>query len=227
MKITYYGHSCLLVEGLDKRVIIDPFLSGNPASGIDPADIEVDAVILTHGHDDHFGDTLAIAARNQCQVIAVHELAAFCSGKGVNAHGMNIGGSYDFGGFRVKLTPAFHSSSVRDGDDVRYAGEAAGVILTMGGKTLFHSGDTCLFSDLKLIGELHTIDVAALPIGDNYTMGPDEAVLAAQWVKAGAIIPIHYNTFPVIRQEAGAFAAALQTKDITCVALRNGESYSL
>lgn len=227
MKITYYGHSCLFVEGGGKQVIIDPFLSGNPASGVSARDIKADAVILTHGHDDHFGDTLEIAIRNKCPVIAVYELGMFCRSKGANAHTMNIGGAYDFGGFRVKLTPAFHSSSVQDGERLVYAGLAAGIILTMDGKSLYHSGDTCLFSDMKLIGERHRIDVAALPIGDNFTMGPDDAVAAAEWIGAKTVIPIHYNTFPVIRQDPAAFAAALAAKGIACAPLRSGESFSL
>lgn len=208
-------------------MVIDPFLSGNPASVIKPSELEVDAVILTHGHDDHFGDTLEIARRNRCPVIAIHELAMFCHSKGTEAHGMNIGGSHDFSGFRVKLTQAFHSSSVRDGDRLQVAGDPAGVLLTMDGKTLYHSGDTCLFGDMKLIGERNAIDAAALPIGSNYTMGPDDAAVAAEWLGARTVIPVHYNTFPLIRQDAASFAAALQEKGIACAVLQYGESLSL
>lgn len=229
MKVTYYGHSCFLVEADGVRVILDPFLSGNPASHtfVNPKDIQVDAVILTHGHGDHFGDTLEIAKRNDCPVIAIHELAGFCMSKGTKAHGMNIGGAYQFEGFRVKLTPAIHSNSVQDGDQVLYGGVAAGVLLTMGDRTFYHVGDTALFSDLKLIGELHSIDAAAVPIGGNYTMGPDEAVIASEWIRPKTVIPVHFNTFPAIKQDGEAFARAVAEKGLVCKPLGIGESLEL
>ncbi|WNQ13888.1 metal-dependent hydrolase [Paenibacillus aurantius] len=224
MKLTYYGHSCVLVEHEGKRLIIDPFLSGNPQSGVDPSSLQVDAVVLTHGHGDHFGDTIEIAKANNCPVIAVFELAAYCASKGAESYGMNTGGSYTFLGFTIKMTQAFHSSSVQDGDQIIYVGQPVGLLITAGGKTFYHAGDTCLFSDLKLIGELHSIDVAALPIGDNFTMGPEEAAMAAQWVKAKRILPLHYNTFPPIRQDVGQFAERLQKLGIRCEALQSKES---
>lgn len=227
MKITYYGHSCLLVEHDGARVIIDPFLSGNPASGISPQDVKVDAVILTHAHDDHFGDTLLIAEQNDCPVIATFELATYCEQRGVRAHAMNTGGAHQFAQFAVKFTPAFHTSSLRVGDQFLYAGEPVGVILTMGETVLYHAGDTALFGDMKLIGERHDIDVAALPIGDNYTMGPDDALVAAQWVKAKHVIPIHYNTFPAIEQDAALFKQNVEKNGAICHPLANGESVTI
>lgn len=224
MKITFLGHSCMLAEHDGVRVIIDPFLSGNPAAKIKAADLKVQAVILTHGHDDHFGDTLEIAQANGCPVIAIHELAVFCASKGAEVHGMNLGGTFRAEGFSVKLTPARHSSSVRDGDRLLYAGEPAGVILTMGDSTFYHVGDTALFSDLKLIGDLHHIDAAAIPIGDNYTMGPEEALIAAEWIRPGVVIPVHYNTFQLISQDGEAFAKACESKGISCKPLQVGES---
>lgn len=227
MKITYYGHSCLFVEGGGKRVIIDPFLSGNPASGIAPADIKADAVILSHGHDDHFGDSIEIAKANRCPIIATFELAMYCQQKGADVHAMNIGGAYQFDGFRLKMTLAFHGSSLREGDRYRYAGQPAGLLLTMDGKTLYHAGDTALFGDMKLIGEMNRIDVAALPIGDNFTMGPEDAAIAAQWVRTKHVIPIHYNTFPVIQQDTAHFSSLLQKAGITCHPLKSRESIEL
>jgi L-ascorbate metabolism protein UlaG (beta-lactamase superfamily) len=227
MKITYYGHSCLLVEGNGKRVIIDPFLSGNPDSGIKPGEVQVDAVILTHAHDDHFGDSLDIAKNNQCPIIAVFELAMYCAQKGAEIHPMNPGGQFSFDGFTVKMTPAFHSSSIREGDTYLYAGQPVGIILTMDGKTLYHAGDTALFGDMKLIGDLHEIDAAALPIGDNFTMGPKEAVVAAHWVKAKNVIPIHYNTFPVIKQDPAKFVDELAKIEIRGHALNSRQSIEI
>lgn len=227
MKITFLGHSALLVEADGVRVILDPFLSHNPAAKLRPSDVKVDAVILTHGHMDHFGDTLEIASANGCPVIAMHELAGFCESKGVQAHGMNLGGSHTFEGFHVKFVPALHSNSVMDGDQMLYAGVAAGVLLTIGGKTLYHVGDTALFSDLKLVGERHKIDAAAIPMGDNYTMGPEDALTAAEWIRPGVVIPVHYNTFPPIRQDGDAFAQACAEKGIGCKPLQVGESLEL
>lgn len=227
MKITYFGHSCLYVEQDGKRVIIDPFLSGNPQSGVSPQEIEVDAVLLTHGHDDHFGDTIEIAKRNGCPVVAVFELAMYCAKEGVQAHGMNIGGAYNFDGFRVKFTQAFHGNSYRVGDQYLYAGQPAGILLTMGGTTLYHAGDTSLFSDMKMIGDMNDIAVAALPIGDNFTMGPEDAAVAAQWLNAKRVIPVHYDTFPPIRQDAQRFASMLEERGIVCHVLKSKESVTI
>ncbi|AWP25930.1 metal-dependent hydrolase [Paenibacillus glucanolyticus] len=227
MNITYYGHSSMLVEEGGVRVIIDPLLSGNPGSGIKPSDVKVDAVVLTHGHSDHFGDCIEIAKQNDCPIIAVYELAVYCGTQGVKSHGMNIGGSAQFDGFKVKFTPAFHSSSISVGDTWIYAGQPGGVILTMGGKTFYHAGDTSLFGDMRLIGEMNHIDAAALPIGDMLTMGPEDALLAAQWIRARHVIPVHYDTFPGIKQDAGAFCAELAKTGIQGHPLKAGESLEI
>ncbi|NUU63524.1 metal-dependent hydrolase [Paenibacillus agri] len=227
MKITYYGHSALLVESESCKVIFDPFLSGNPNSGISPDEITVDAVLLTHAHSDHFGDALAIAARNQCPIFAVYELAEYCRSKGAEVKHMNIGGSHTYGGFTVKYTQAIHSSSIAEGDSWIYGGEAAGILLTTDAKTLFHSGDTALFSDMRLIGERNHIDLAALPIGDMLTMGPDDALLAAGWLRADKVIPLHYNTFPAIAQDGDDFCNRLRQEGITGFPLKPGESVDI
>ncbi|GIP37202.1 UPF0173 metal-dependent hydrolase [Paenibacillus sp. J31TS4] len=227
MKLTYYGHSCLYVEHEGKSVIIDPFLSGNPKAGIRPEEIRVDAVLLTHGHGDHFGDTLEIAKANDCPVISNAELAGICARQGAKAHGMNTGGSYTFDGFAVKFTLAFHSSSVEVDGQLVYAGQPMGLLLTMGGKTLYHAGDTALFGDMKLIGERNRIDAAALPIGDNYTMGPEDAALAARWIGANVVIPIHYNTFPAIQQDPHRFVSTLEESGLRGQVLAIGESLEL
>lgn len=227
MKITYYGHSCLFIEAEGHKVIIDPFLKGNPLCDVNPESIEVDAVLLTHAHDDHFGDTLQIAKQNDCPVVAIFELAMLCQQRGVSVQPMNTGGSCEVAGMKVKLTPAFHSSSLFDNGQYLYAGQPVGMIITAEGKTIYHAGDTALFSDMKLIGDLHTIDVAALPIGDHFTMGPDEAVIAAEWVKAKQVLPLHYNTFEPIQQDAQKFADKLKEKHITGHVLGIGNSIEI
>ncbi|KAI7261156.1 hypothetical protein KC345_g9866 [Hortaea werneckii] len=227
MKLTYYGHSALLVETDTAKVIIDPFLSGNPNSGISPDELSVDAVLLTHGHSDHFGDALEIARNNNCPIFAVYELAEYCRIKGAQVKHMNTGGSYMYKGITVKYTQAFHSSSITEGDIWIYAGQPAGILLTIGGKTLFHAGDTALFGDMRLIGERSAIDIAALPIGDMLTMGPDDALLAARWLRAEKVIPLHYNTFPDIAQDGAEFCDRLRQEGIQGYPLKAGESVEI
>lgn len=227
MKITYYGHSALLVETGNVKVIIDPFLSGNPNSGISPADISVDAVLLTHYHSDHLGDAVEIAKQNDCPIFAVFELAEYCRMKGAQVKHMNIGGSHTYAGMTVKFTQAFHSSSIQEGDSWIYAGQPAGILLTIEGKTIFHAGDTALFSDLRLIGERNAIALAALPIGDMLTMGPDDALLTARWLRADKVIPLHYNTFPDIAQDGADFCDRLHQEGVEGFPLKAGESVEI
>ena len=207
MKLTYYGHSACLLECRGQRLLFDPFLSGNPNAGISPDAVECDYILLTHGHADHLGDTLAIAQRTGATVIAVFELAGYCQRKGAEAHPMHIGGRCAFPFGSVKLTIAHHSSSFTevDGSTV-YLGNPAGIIVESEGKTLYHAGDTGLFYDMKLIGEHHAIDLALLPIGDNFTMGIGDACRAVEFLKPGRVVPVHYNTFPAIVVDPQAFA---------------------
>ncbi|WP_128894027.1 metal-dependent hydrolase [Longirhabdus pacifica] len=223
MKITYLGHSCLLIEGSKKKVIIDPFISENSNCSVNYKDIEVDAVLLTHAHADHFGDSLHIAKQNDCPIFAVYELAAYCSSQGAKVVEMNVGGTFKEDGIFIRYTQAFHSSSLFVDGQFVYMGQPCGIVLEMDGKTLYHAGDTSLFSDMKMIGDLHPIDVAALPIGDVYTMGPEDALIAAEWLHAKQVIPVHYNTFPPITQDAGKFARDLKEKDITGLPLQIGD----
>lgn len=224
MKITFHGHSCFLVEAGNKRVIIDPFITGNPKAVVKQQDIQAEAVLVTHGHSDHLGDAIEIAKRNQAPVIAPYELALYCASKGAPIHPMHLGGAREFEFGRVKLTIAFHGSAIEEREQLLYGGNPAGFLITMQGKTFYHAGDTALFGDMKLIGELNKIDAAALPIGDNFTMGPDDAVLAAEWIAAKKVIPMHYNTFPLIKQDAYAYAARLQPAGIEGIVLQPGES---
>jgi L-ascorbate metabolism protein UlaG (beta-lactamase superfamily) len=212
------------VEGNGVKVLIDPFLTGNPLAAVRASDVQCDAILLTHGHNDHFGDTIEIARANKCPVISSAEIASYCTLQGVEARGMNIGGSYQADKFRVKFTQAFHSSSLDIGGSWIYMGMPMGILLTMDGTTFYHAGDTGLFGDLKMIGEMNTIDVAALPIGDNFTMGPSDAVIAAQWLRTKNVIPVHYNTFEVIKQDPHAFAVDLAKVGIKGHVLKPGEA---
>jgi L-ascorbate metabolism protein UlaG (beta-lactamase superfamily) len=212
MKISYHGHSVVMIETNGKRILIDPFINGNRLTDLTVEEVNADVIILTHGHNDHVGDTVQLAKKNQSLVIAIHELATLMSWQGVeNVHGMSIGGAYEFDFGKVKLTPAFHGSAyVTDNKEIVYCGMPAGILLTVEGKTIYHAGDTALFSDMKLIGERHPIDVAFLPIGDNYTMGPEDAAYAAKLIHAKKVIPIHYNTFPPIKQNPQLFIDLLE-----------------
>lgn len=210
MKITYHGHACFEVEHDAHRVIIDPFLSGNGKADVKPEDVRVEAILLTHGHGDHVGDTEAIAKSNDAVIIAPFELAMYFGRKGLKVHPMHLGGAHEFAFGKVKLTLAFHGSGLELPDRIEYAGNPCGFLLTMGGKTFFHAGDTGLFSDLKLIGDRNAIDIAALPIGDNFTMGPEDGLLAAEWVHAKTTIPMHYDTFELIAQDGQKFCDNLE-----------------
>ncbi len=226
LKISYHGHSVVYVQTDTHRILIDPFITGNELCDLDPNTVEADVILLTHGHGDHVGDTAAIAKRTGAQIVAIVELADYLGQKGLNTHGMNIGGGFQFDFGHVKYTQAFHSSAYADDDgNPIYTGMPAGILLTIEGKTIYHVGDTGLFSDLKLIGERNDIDVAFIPIGDNFTMGPEDALVAADWINAKKVVPIHYNTFPVIEQDPEAFVQQLKTGE--GIAMQVGDSLAL
>lgn len=205
-KITYFGHSCFQIEGNGKKVIIDPFLTGNPLATITAEDVVVDAILISHGHGDHLGDTLAIAERTGAMVVSNFEIISYLGTKGLkNRHPLHIGGGRQFDFGWVKLTPAFHGSSMQEGNNIIYLGMPAGLLIKLDDHIIYHAGDTGLFGDMKLIGEMNELAVAMLPIGDNFTMGIDDAVKAVEFLKPKQVIPMHYNTFPPIEADPYEF----------------------
>ncbi|NJD18475.1 MAG: metal-dependent hydrolase [Gemmatimonadetes bacterium] len=206
-KLTYHGHATCTLETDDgTRLVIDPFFDDNPKCTLPAARVEADYILVSHGHGDHFSDCIPIARRTGATVIGTFELVSFCLEKGVkNGHGMNIGGGYDFPFGRVKLTPAVHTGSVAGDKDGTHTTDCSGFLITFAGKRVYHAGDTALTMDLMLLkGQ---VDVALLPIGDNFTMGPDDAVRAVEMIEPRVVIPIHYNTWPVIAQDPESFKA--------------------
>ncbi|MEH7439787.1 metal-dependent hydrolase [Neobacillus drentensis] len=215
MKVSYHGHSVVQIQTNGKTIIIDPFITGNSLTDLTIDDVKPDVIILTHGHGDHVGDTVELAKRNNALVIANADLCAFLSFRGVKTHAMHIGGAYQFEFGKVKLTQAFHGSGyvIAGSQEIIYCGMPAGILFMNEGKTIYHAGDTGLFSDMKLIGERHPIDLAFLPIGDNFTMGPEDAAYAAKLLAAKTVVPIHYNTFPPIKQDPNKFLELLEDKN--------------
>ncbi|MCC7494754.1 MAG: metal-dependent hydrolase [Fimbriimonadaceae bacterium] len=211
MRVTFLGHACFIVESAAGRVIFDPFLSGNDQASVGPDQVEVEAVLLTHGHGDHVGDAVSIARRTQAPVVAVYELATLLGWRGVDARAQHIGGACDYPFGRVKFTHATHGTGYVDeaNQTITYCGGAAGILYTAAGRTVYHLGDTGLTADLELVGRRHRIDVALLPIGDHFTMGPDDAAEAVRLIRPRIAVPCHYDTFPAIRQDPAAFAAAV------------------
>lgn len=226
MKINFLGHAGFLIEG-SKNIVIDPFLTGNPAAKSNPKDIKADLILVSHGHGDHFGDTLTIAKQSGGTVISVNEMAIFCANKGVKSHGLHIGGSHVFDGVKIKLTPAWHGSGY-DAEFPIHLGTPCGFIINLDGKTLYHAGDTGLFGDMELIGRLNKIDLAMIPIGDNYTMGPEDALEAVKMLKPEYVIPMHYSTFPLIKQDPLKFKSEVESQTGSKVAvIAPGESLEL
>lgn len=213
VKITFHGHAVIsvLTSG-GTKLLFDPFITGNEYCDLDADTVDTDYILVTHAHNDHLGDTIAIATRTGATVITTVEIADYLETKGVNTHGMQPGGGYNFEFGRVKLTPAIHGSALwldTDKEKPITLGLASGILVTADNHTIYHLGDTALYSDMKLIGELNDIDVAFVPIGDNFTMGPDDAAIATKWLKAKKAVPIHYNTFPIIAQKPNDYIKQL------------------
>ncbi|MFQ5601932.1 MAG: metal-dependent hydrolase [bacterium] len=223
-KLTYLSHSAFLLETNGHGILIDPFFTGNPLATVKPDEVKCDFILLTHGHGDHVGDTVAIAKRNNATVISNYEIVTWCGEQGLNGHPLHIGGGHDFDFGRVKLTIAHHGSAFQTDKGFVYMGNPAGALITVEGKTVYHAGDTGLFYDMKLIGEMHAIEVALLPIGDNFTMGIDDAVKATEFLNPKQVVPMHYKTFEVIEVDPNEFASKVAAKGFTATVLDIGGS---
>lgn len=218
MKLSFHGQSTIYFEANGKKVIVDPFITGNGQSDLDASTLKVDYIILTHGHGDHFGDTIELANRNHATVIGSAELGDYLTTyhNVENVRPMNIGGKAEFDFGNVKFVQAFHSSSLTDENGVPvYLGMPMGLILEIEGKTIYHTGDTGLFSDMKLIADRHPVDVCFIPIGDNFTMGIDDASYAINsFIKPKISVPIHYDTFELIEQDPNKFKKAVSVGEV-------------
>ena len=222
--LTFYGHAAFAIDGVGTTLLIDPFFSNNPQASTSADEVKADYIIVTHGHSDHIGDSVAIAQRTGATIISNAEICKYCEAQGCKVHALHIGGGYDFSFGRVKLTIAHHGSPLPDGS---YGGNPAGVLVTIDSRKIYHAGDTGLFYDMKLIGE-EGVDVAILPIGDNYTIGPTDALRAVKLIDPLVVIPIHYDTFDVIRQDPQEFATKVSVETrAQCVILQPGGSFSL
>lgn len=226
MYVSFHGHSVVKIKTGEYTILIDPFITGNDLTDLVADNEKPDVILLTHGHNDHVGDTVAIAKANDALVVAPFELAEYLSWQGVRTHALHIGGAREFEFGKVKLTQAFHGSSyITEEKEIIYTGMPAGILFTAEGKTIYHAGDTSLFGDMKLIGERNQIDLAFLPIGDNFTMGIEDAAYAVELLNPQAVVPVHFNTFPPIKQNPQDFKDLV--KDATVHLLSPGDGIEL
>jgi L-ascorbate metabolism protein UlaG (beta-lactamase superfamily) len=209
MRLTWLGHAAFLMEG-KIRILIDPFITGNPMAPCKAEEIECDVICVTHGHGDHLGDAISIAKGNNVPVVAIHEIARYAEKNGVEGVGLNIGGSIELKETKFTMVQAWHSSGIDASGFGFSGGDPAGFIIRAE-KTVYHAGDTCLFSDMKLIAELYKPDIALLPIGDRFTMNPEHAAKAASWISPKIVIPMHYNTFPSVEQNPEVFKGLVES----------------
>ena len=225
-KLTWLGHAALGLETGGYKIIVDPYLGENPAASLSPEAVEADFILISHGHFDHVGDAAAIAKRTNAMLISNFEIAGWFANQGVEkTHGQHIGGGYKHPFGYLKFTLALHGSGLPDGTD---GGNPVGFLLTTNdGKKLYLAQDTGLFGDMRLIGE-EGLDLATIPIGDNFTMGPDDALRAVKFLEPKVVIPIHYNTWDLIAQDVNAWAERVQKETkAKVVVLKPGESYSV
>ncbi|HEY7306649.1 MAG TPA: metal-dependent hydrolase [Bryobacteraceae bacterium] len=227
IQITWLGHATFELRFDSGEVLVtDPWIEGNPAYPKAHKLKRVDAITVSHAHSDHIGDVIPLAKQFQPKVVAIFETATWLGKKGAkNTIGMNKGGTVDLGFVKLTMTHALHSCSIQDGDNFIYGGEAAGYVFTFkDGRRAYFAGDTGVFSDMSLIGDLYKPELAFLPMGDYYTMGPEQAALAARLLKVKTVIPMHYGTFPALTGTPEALAKELQGQDVRVWALAKGEA---
>lgn len=230
MRITWLGHSAFeIVTSEDLHILIDPFITGNPSCPCSLEEVRADVICVTHGHQDHFGDTLELARRDGSLVICIHELSKYLGCQGIEAVGMNMGGTVEASGVRITMVNSNHSSDLDFMEGMcQPGGSSCGYILELeDGKRIYHSGDTGIFGDMKtVIRDIYRPHLAFLPIGDRFTMGPREAEIAVGWLDVDVVIPMHYNTFPVIEQDPQGFKEDVESSTgATVVVLEPGETY--
>jgi len=220
-ELTFLGHASFLLEEKGKETLLfDPYIKDNPVSSVGVAEVKADYILVSHAHHDHLGDAHEIAYKNDSLIISTAEIARQAQGKGLNAHAQHLGGRHTYPFGSVKLTLAFHGSGIA-------GGHACGFVVNYYGKNIYFAGDTALFGDMKLIGELDSLDLALLPIGDNFTMGLDDAVLAASLLQAKEVVPYHYNTWELISADPEKFKEKVEQKTVSRVInLQPGEYYS-
>jgi L-ascorbate metabolism protein UlaG (beta-lactamase superfamily) len=224
IQVTFHGHAAFGLQIGKHHILIDPFFNGNPTTTVKPEEVEADFILVSHGHSDHLGDTVSIAQRTGATVITVAEIASWLRKQAVKVHPQHIGGGHEHPFGHVKLTLALHGSALPDGS---YGGNPCGFLITAEGKKIYHAGDTGLFGDMRLIGE-EGIDLALLPIGDNYTMGPDDALRAVKLLQPTHVIPMHYGSWDLIKQDAAAWAERVEKEtQAKAHVLKAGESFSL
>jgi L-ascorbate metabolism protein UlaG (beta-lactamase superfamily) len=227
VKITWLGHSAFLFEA-EKKLLIDPFISGNPLAPCSSEELDPDIIAVTHGHRDHLGDTIEIGKRTGCRIISIHEVANYIKSKGVFAEGMDKGGTINVEGVTLTMTQALHSSSIDASGFSFDGGCPSGFVIGIGGHSIYHAGDTGVFGDMQLIGELYEPEIALLPIGGRFTMGIKEAVKAVELIQPRVAVPMHYNTFDVIRQDPEEFKRDVEAKvDTKIFIMKPGESINL
>lgn len=219
VEVSFLGHASIHLTDGDTQLVIDPWLTDNPVATASADDVEADIVVVTHAHGDHWGDSVPMSQRGGV-LVSNPEIVKYSESRGANTKSLGIGGTYNFEGGWLKFFPAWHSSSFPDGT---YGGMPMGVVVEMSGKRIYHSGDTGLFSDMEFVGELG-IELAILPIGDNFTMGPDDALRSLEYVRPNRTLPIHYNTFPAIEQDGEEYVRRASELGVRGSALKVGES---
>ncbi len=228
MQLFYEGHACFRIISQGIEILIDPFISGNSLIAKDKRDYQPQLILLTHGHGDHLGDALDIARNCRCTLAAQVDLLAALDTVDIDSIGFNLGGAYHYQHLAITMVQAFHGSTVTGPNGPLYGGLACGYIIDDGEFRIYHAGDTALFGDMEKVISRYQLDCALLPIGDFYTMGPDDAVTAAKWLQAELVIPMHYNTFANIRQDPYLFKEKLEAKTKSkCLVLQPGEGYQL